>query len=215
MGILFVVLLSAGCSGAFSGIQNTVPATPVSSGTAMNQTLMPNQITMQVVMVDEHADADYTTVWLTPSERIYKLAKNIPDYQTYIGLMEQSRKDGSLLTFTLDTQDYSIIRSVVKGVQPASSPDEEKAVQVAQPSSPDAVNQANQITMQVINVDEHANAEYATVWLTPSERIYTLAKNIPDYKTYIGLMEQSRKDGSLLTFTLASDDPAIIKSIHK
>jgi hypothetical protein len=215
MGILFVVLLSAGCTGAFSGIQNTVPVAPVSSGTAMNQTLMLNQITMQVVMVDETANANYTTIWLTPSERIYKLAKNIPDYQTYIGLMEQSRKDGSFLTFTLDTQDSSIIRSVVKGVQPAYSPGGEKAVQVPQPSSPDAVNQANQITMQVINVDEHADADYTTVWLTPSERIYKLAKNIPDYKTYIGLLEQSRKDGSLLTFTLASDDPAIIISIHK
>jgi hypothetical protein len=220
MGILFVILLSAGCSGAFSGIQNTVPATPVSSGTATNPTpdtsTFDHQITMQVVMVDEHADAEYTTIWLTPSERIYKLAKNIPDYPTYIGLMEQSRKDGSFLTFTLDTQDYSIIRSVVKGVQPTSSPDEEKAVQVAKPvSSPDAVNQAIQITMQVINVDENADAEYSTVWLTPSERIYKLAKNIPDYPTYIGFMEQSRKDGSLLTFTLASDDPAIIISITK
>jgi len=38
MGVLFVVLLSAGCTGAFSGIQNTVPATPVSAGTATNQT---------------------------------------------------------------------------------------------------------------------------------------------------------------------------------
>jgi len=219
MGILFVVLLSAGCTGAFFGIQNTVPATPVSSGTATNQTpnnsTFDHQITMQVIMVDENADVDYTTVWLTPSERIYKLAKNIPDYKTYIGLMEQSRKDGSLLTFTLDTQDSSIITSVVKGVQPISSSNEEKAVQVTQPSSPDGVNLANQITMQVIMVEENADAEYTTVWLTPSERIYKLAKNIPDYKTYIGLMEQSRKDGSLLTFTLASDDPAIIKSINK
>jgi hypothetical protein len=219
MGILFGVLLSAGCTGAFSGIQNTVPATPVSSGTATNQTpnnsTFDHQITMQVIMVGENASADYTTVWLTPSERIYKLAKNIPDYQTYIGLMEQSRKDGTFLTLTLDTQDYSIIRSVVKGVQPTSSSDEEKAVQVPQPSSPDAVNQANQITMQVINVNEHADAEFTTVWLTPSERIHKLAKNIPDYQTYISLMEQSRKDGSLLTFTLASDDPAVIKSISK
>jgi hypothetical protein len=220
MGILFVVLLSAGCYGAFFGIQNTVPATPVSSGTAMNQTpntsTFDHQITMQVVMVDEHANAEYATVWLTPSARIYTLAKNIPDYTTYIGLMEQSKKDGSLLTFTLDTQDSSIIKSVVKGVQPASSSNEEKAVQVTPPvSSPDGVYQANQITMQVIMVDENAHAEYTTVWLTPSERIYKLAKNIPDYKTYIGLMEQSRKDGSLLTFTLASDDPAIIKSINK
>jgi len=147
MGILFVVLLSAGCTGAFSGIQNTVPATPVSSGPETNQTPDDNpfdhQITMQVVMVDENAHAEYATVWLTPSERIYKLAKNIPDYRTYIALMEQSRKDGSLLTFTLDTQDISIIRSVVKGVQPASSSNEEKAVQVAQPvSSPDGVNPA-------------------------------------------------------------------------
>ncbi|MFA5267627.1 MAG: hypothetical protein WC379_06615 [Methanoregula sp.] len=147
MGILFVVLLSAGCTGAFSGIQNTVPATPVSSGTATNQS--PNnstsdhQITMQVVMVDENAHAEYTTVWLTPSARIYTLAKNIPDYQTYIGLMEQSIKDGSFLTFTLDTRDSSIITSVVKGVQPTSSPDEEKAVQLAQPvSPPNVVNQA-------------------------------------------------------------------------
>jgi hypothetical protein len=219
MGILFVILLSAGCSGAFSGIQNTVPATPVSSGTVMNQTpdtsTFDHQITMQVIMVDEHADADYTTVWLTPSERIYKLAKNIPDYKSYIALMEQSRKDGSLLTFTLDTQDSSIITSVVKGVQPTSSSNEEKAAQVTPPvSSPDVANQANQITMQVILVDEHADPEYTTVWLTPSERMYKLAKNIPDYQTYIGLMEQSRKDGSLLTFTLASDDPAIIKSIN-
>jgi hypothetical protein len=151
MGILFVVLLSAGCSGAFSGIQNTVPATPVSSGTATNQ--IPNtstfdhQITMQVVMVDENAHAEYATVWLTPSARIYTLAKNIPEYRTYIGLMEESIKDGSFLTFTLDTQDtsqgFSIIKNVVKGVQPASSSGGEKAVQVTPPvSSPDGVNQA-------------------------------------------------------------------------
>ena len=93
-------------------------------------------------MVDEHAHAEYATVWLTPSARIYTLAKNIPEYKTYIGLMEQSIKDGSVLTFTLDTQEssqgFSIIKSVVKGVQPTSSSDEEKAVQVAQPaSSPD------------------------------------------------------------------------------
>ena len=151
MGILFVVLLSAGCTGAFSGIQNSVPATPVSSGTAMNQTpdnsTFDLQITMQVTMVDENAHAEYATVWLTPSARIYTLPKNIPDYKTYIGLMEQSRKDGSFLTFTLDTQDssqgFSIITSVVKGVQPTPSPDGEKAVQVAQPvASPDGVNQA-------------------------------------------------------------------------
>ena len=137
MGILFVVLLSAGCTGAFSGIQNTVPAAPVSSGTATNQTpdnsTFDHQITMQVIMVDENADADFTTVWLTPSERIYQLPKNSPDYKTSLGLMEQSRKDGSLLTFTLDTQDSSIITRVVKGVQPASTVNEEKAVQVMQP----------------------------------------------------------------------------------
>ncbi len=137
VGLLFVVLLSAGCTGAFFGIQNTVPATPVSSGTATNQTpnnsTFDHQITMQVIMVDENADAEYTTVWLTPSERIYKLAKNIPDYKTYITLMKQSKKDGSLLTFTLDTQDSSIIKSVVNGVQPTSSSSEEKAVQVTQP----------------------------------------------------------------------------------
>jgi hypothetical protein len=139
LGILIVVLLSAGCSGVFSGIQNPVPVTPVSAGTAMNQApdnrTSDHQITMQVAMVDEDAQAEYATVWLTPSERIYRLEKNIPDYPAYIGLMEQSRKDGSLLTFTLDTQDSSIIRSVVKGVQPASSLPEEKAVQVAQPVS--------------------------------------------------------------------------------
>jgi hypothetical protein len=143
MGILFVVLLSAGCSGAFSGIPDTVPPTPVFCGTATNQIPDDNpfdhQITMQVVMVDEHAHAEYTTVWLTPSARIYTLAKNIPEYRTYIGLMEQSKKDGSFLTFTLDTQDssqgFSIIKRVEKGVQPASSSDEEKAVQVAQPVS--------------------------------------------------------------------------------
>ncbi|PKG32029.1 hypothetical protein [Methanoregula sp.] len=153
MGILFVVLLSAGCTGAFSGIQNTVPATPVSSGTATNQTpntsTFDHQITMQVVMVDENAHAAYATVWLTPSARIYTLAKNIPEYKSYIGLMEQSIKDGSFLTFTLDTQDssqgFSIIKNVVKGVQPTSSPNGEKAVQVPQPASPpDGVNQANQ-----------------------------------------------------------------------
>jgi hypothetical protein len=152
MAILFVVLLSAGCTGAFSGIKDTVPATPVSPGTATNQapdnSTSDHQITMQVIMVDENANAEYATVWLTPSARIYTLGKNIPEYKMYIGLMEQSRKDGSLLTFTLDTQDSSIITSVVKGVQPASSSDEEKAVQVAQPvSPPDGVNQANQVTM--------------------------------------------------------------------
>lgn len=146
MGILFVVLLSAGCTGAFSGIQDTVPATPVSPPDVVNQA---NQVTMQVVMVDENAHAEYATVWLTPSARIYTLAKNIPEYKTYIGLMEQSIKDGSFLTFTLDTQDssqgFSIIKNVVKGVQPTSSPNGEKAVQVAQPASPpDGVNQADQ-----------------------------------------------------------------------
>ena len=140
-------LCCTGPSPGHFGIPNTVPATPVSSGTATNQTpnnsTFDHQITMQVIMVDENANADYTTVWLTPSERIYRLPKNIPDYKTYIGLMEQSRKDGSLLTFTLDTQNSSIIKSVVKGVQPPSSSNEEKAVQVTQPaSSPDIVNQA-------------------------------------------------------------------------
>ena len=181
MGILFVILLSGGCTSTFFGIQNSVPGTSVLPGNATNQTpidcTFDHQITMQVIMVDENANADYTTIWLSPSARIYTLAKNIPDYKTYIGLMEQSKKDGSLLTFTLDTQDSSIIKSVVKGVQPTSSSNEEKAVQVAQPaSSPDVVNQANQITMQVIMVDENANVDYTTVWLTPSERIYTLAK---------------------------------------
>ncbi|MDO9324290.1 MAG: hypothetical protein Q7T80_04950 [Methanoregula sp.] len=151
VGILFVVLLSAGCTGAFSGIQNTVPGTAVSPGTATNQTPNNNtfdhQITMQVIMVDENANTEYATVWLTPSARIYTLGKNIPGYKTYIGLMEQSKKDGSLLTFMLDTKDSSIITSVVKGVQPTSSSHEERAVQVTQPaSSPDGVNQANQIT---------------------------------------------------------------------
>jgi cell division protein FtsI/penicillin-binding protein 2 len=83
----------------------------------------------------------------------------------------------------------------------------------AQPES--SLKTANQITMKVIMVDENANAEYATVWLTPSARIYTLAKNITDYKIYIDLMEKSKKDGSLLTFTLATDDPSVIKSINK
>lgn len=69
--------------------------------------------------------------------------------------------------------------------------------------------------MQVAMVDENAHAEYATVWLTPSARIYKLAKNMPDYQNYIGLMEQSRNNGSLLTFTLDSDDTTIIKSIHQ
>jgi hypothetical protein len=73
----------------------------------------------------------------------------MPDYKTYIALMEQSIKDGSFLTFTLDTQDssqgFSIIKNVVKGVQPTSSSNGEKAVQVTPPvSSPDVVNQANQ-----------------------------------------------------------------------
>lgn len=135
--LLIAVLLGAGCTGAFFSKQNTVPATPVSSPDVVNSA---NQITMQVVMVDETAHAEYATVWLTPSARIYILAKNIPEYKTSIGLMEQSRNDGSFLTFTLDTQDspqgFSIIKSVVKGVQPASSSDEEKAVPVAQPVSP-------------------------------------------------------------------------------
>jgi hypothetical protein len=42
-----------------------------------------------------------------------------------------------------------------------------------------------------------------------------LQKNITDYKIYIDLMEKSKKDGSLLTFTLANDDPSVIKSINK
>ena len=146
VGILVVVLLSAGCTGAFSGIQNTDPGAAVSPGTATNQSpidgTVDHQITMAVVMVDENADAEYTTVWLTPSARIYSLPKNLPDYPTYIGLMEQSINDGSLLTFTLDTQNssqgFSIIKNVVKGVQPTSSSNGEKAVQVAQPvSSPE------------------------------------------------------------------------------
>jgi len=136
MVILVVVLLSAGCIGASSGTPDTVTTTPVSPPDVPNQA---NQVTMQVVMVDENADADYTTVWLTPSARIYKLPKNMPDYKTCIGLMEQSRNDGSLLTFTLDTQDspqgFSIIKSVAKGVQPTSSLNEETAVPVAQPVS--------------------------------------------------------------------------------
>jgi hypothetical protein len=69
--------------------------------------------------------------------------------------------------------------------------------------------------MKDINGDKKADAEYATVWLTPSARIYTLAKNIPDYKTYIGLMEQSKIDGSLHTFTPDTADPSVIKSISK
>lgn len=111
VAILLVVLLSAGCTGASSGIQATAPATPVSSPDVVNQA---SQVTMQVVMVDENAHAEYATVWLTPSERIYKLPKNMPDYETYIGLMEQSKKDGTLLTLTLDTQDSTIITSVRK-----------------------------------------------------------------------------------------------------
>lgn len=111
IGILFVVLLSAGCTGASSGTQDTVPATLVSSPDVPNQA---NQVTMQVIMVDETADAKYATVWLTPSERIYKLAKNMPDYQTSIGLMEQSKSDGSLLTFTLDSDDPTIITGINK-----------------------------------------------------------------------------------------------------
>jgi len=142
MGILVVVLLSAGCTGAFSGGQDTVTATPVSSPYGVTPA---NQVTMQVVMVDEDAHAEYATVWLTPSQRIYTLAKNSPDYKAYIGLLEQSIKDGSFLTFTLDTQDssqsFSMIRSVVKGVQPAPSSQDEKAVPVTQPvSPPDGVN---------------------------------------------------------------------------
>jgi len=147
-------MLSAGCTGASFGIQDTVPATPVPSGTTTNQTpdnsIFDRQITMQVALVDETTDAEYTTVWLTPSARIYTLPKNIPEYKTYIGLMEQSIKDGSFLTFTLDTQDssqgFSIIKNVVKGVQPTSSSHEEKAVPVAQPvSPPDVVNQDSTI----------------------------------------------------------------------
>ncbi len=66
IGILFVILLSVGCTGTFSGTQDIVPATPVSSGTATNQTpdtsTFDHQITMQVVMVDEQANAEYATV---------------------------------------------------------------------------------------------------------------------------------------------------------
>ena len=147
MGILVVVLLSAGCIGASSGTPDSVTTTPVSPPDVPNQA---HQVTMQVVMVDEDAHAEYATVWLTPSARIYTLAKNSPDYETSIGLMEQSRKDGSFLTFTLDTQDssqgFSIIKSVVKGVQPTYSSNGEKAVQVAQPvSPPDGVNQDSTI----------------------------------------------------------------------
>jgi hypothetical protein len=77
-----------------------------------NQAVKPEQITMKVVNMEENADAEYTTVWLTPSARIYKLAKNIPEYQRYIDLMEKSKKDGSLLTFTLATDDSSLITRV-------------------------------------------------------------------------------------------------------
>lgn len=215
--LLVAVLLSTGCTSAFFSKQNTVPATPVSPPGIGNPA---NQITMQVVMVDETAHADYTTVWLTPSARIYTLAKNIPEYRMYIGLMEQSIQDGSFLTFTLDTQDspqgFSIIKSVAKGVQPTPSPHEEEAMPVAQPvSPPDGVNPAHQVTMQVLMVDENAHAEYTTVWFDRSERIYRLPKNIPDYQTYIGLMEQSKNDGTLLTFTLDTQDSTIITSVAK
>lgn len=105
---------------------------------------------------------------------------------------------------------YSVEINVVKIVT-VQLPPNNVTSNPAQPES--SSDMANKITMQVIMVDENANAEYTTVWLTPSQRIYTLAKNNPDYKIYISLMEKSKKDRSLLTFTLATDDPSVIKSI--
>ncbi|MDO9549414.1 MAG: protease inhibitor I42 family protein [Methanoregula sp.] len=113
-------------------------------------------------------------------------------------------------TVTGNETAYSVKINVVRIVT-VQLPPNNVTSNPAQPES--SSDMANQITMQVIMVDENANAEYTTVWLTPSQRIYTLAKNIPDYKIYIGLMEKSKKDGSLLTFTLATDDPSVIKSI--
>jgi hypothetical protein len=86
----------------------------------------------------------------------------------------------------------------------------DKAVQ-----SESSLGTANQIRMKVVLVDENANIEYATIWLTPSARIYKLVKNVPEYKEYLDLMKQSEKEGSLLTFTLDTEDSSIIKSINK
>lgn len=80
--------------------------------TVTNHAVPPEQITMSVVNVAETGDTDYTTVWLTPSARIYKLAKNNPAYQRYRELMETSIKEGTLLTFTLATDDSSLITRV-------------------------------------------------------------------------------------------------------
>jgi hypothetical protein len=81
------------------------------------------------------------------------------------------------------------------------------------PDKDSSLGVVNQITMNVINVDENVNVEYATIWLTPSSRIYKLPKNIPEYDAYISLMKQSKNDGSLLNFTIAADD--VIKSVNK
>jgi len=105
---------------------------------------------------------------------------------------------------------YSVDINVVKIVT-AQLPPNNVTSNPAQPESSSYM--ANQITMQVVLVEENANPEYTIVWLTPSQGIYTLPKNIPDYKRYIGLMEKSIKDGSLLTFTLATDNTSVIKSI--
>jgi hypothetical protein len=66
----------------------------------------------------------------------------------------------------------------------------------------DVPNTKNEITMPVISVDESENT-YATIWLTPSQRIYTLAKDVPNYKKYIEMMENSRANHIPLAFTLA------------
>ncbi len=75
-------------------------------------------------------------------------------------------------------------------------------------------NTKNEITMPVGNVDESENT-YATIWLTPSQRIYTLAKDVPDYKTYIDMMENSKVSHAPLTFTLAENSSTKIIKITK
>jgi len=85
MGILFVVLLSAGCTGAFFGIQNTVPGTTVSPGTATSQT--PNDCTFDQLTMNREVhllagDSCYFRAH-TPMEYLNDLRMH-PDQQVLV-----------------------------------------------------------------------------------------------------------------------------------
>ncbi len=103
-----------------------------------------------------------------------------------------------------------ILVIAVASIYKINTKDSDKAAQ-----SEFSLDVANQITMKVVNVDENVNSEYTMIWLTPSPQVYWVAKNTPEYKTYLNLIEHSKKDDSFLTFTLAADNSSIIQSINK